>query len=144
MNFDFNLVLPTIEEMGLEERGRIHKMVDAQFIHYMRLKMPRKDGIMIENTREVIPGKIIVDTPYAHYMNTGIKYVDPKYKKGAFYSDTYGYWSRPGVKKIPSATPLHYNGEPTRGAHFVERTILENTDDIIRDIIPYLGKGNKK
>lgn len=138
---EFDLVLPTIEDMGLEEKGRIHRMVDAQFIHYMRLKMPYKDGIMVQNTREITPGIIKVMTPYAHYMNEGIKYIDPVYKKGAFYSDTYGYWSRPGVKKIPSSTPLKYHGGPNRGAHFVERTIAENTDDIIRDIIPYLGKG---
>ena len=34
---EFELVLPTIKDMGLEEKGKIHRMVDAQFIHYMRL-----------------------------------------------------------------------------------------------------------
>lgn len=46
--------------------------------------------------------------PYSHYQWNGIAYVDPKTKKGAFYKPDYGFWSRPGVEKVPSNRLLHY------------------------------------
>ena len=128
--------MPKTEELldhfGLNASGKVQKVVDTTFIHYMRLKMPQDTGMMISNTKNVEPGLIEVQTPYAHYMNEGILYVDPKYKKGAFFNENYGYWSRPGIGKVPSSTPLNYHGGAQRGAHFVERTINENTDDIIK------------
>ena len=142
MNFNFEL--PSIEEMGLGEQGKIHKMIDARFIHYMKLKMPVNSYSLISSVKEVDIGTIQVQSPYAHYMNEGILYVDPKYGYGAIPmkdkdGNLLGFFSRPGVKKVPSGKELNYHSGPNRGAHFVGRTIVENTDDIIRDIIPYLG-----
>ena len=94
--------------------------------------MPRRNGIMEANTRRLQPGLIIVDTPYAHYMNQGIKYVMPKNGKSAYYSPTYGFWSDKGKAKIPTNEPLVYHSGPNRGAHFVERTTSENFNDILR------------
>lgn len=68
---------------------------------------PRDIGTLELNV-EKLPWKIWYRVPYAHYVYTGIKYVDPVYKVGAFYSPTYGFWSRPGVKKEPTETPLVY------------------------------------
>ena len=102
-------------------------------IHHMRLKMPQNSGMMIANTRNPESGLVTVETPYAHYINEGILYVDPITGKGAFYNENYGYWSRPDTKKVPSGRPLNYHGGPNRGAHFVERTVSENYDDILRE-----------
>lgn len=95
--------------------------------------MPQDSGMLIANTRNPEGGLVTVETPYAHYMNEGILYVDPITGKGAFFNDNYGYWSRPNTKKVPSNKSLNYKGGPNRGAHFVERTTSENFDDIIRE-----------
>ena len=144
MDFQFDLELPSIEEMGLDEQGYIHKMIDERFIHYMKLKMPVENYILINSVREVDIGTIQVQSPYANYMNEGVLYVDPVYGYGAIpmkdkNGNLLGFFSRKGVSKVPSERELTYHSGPNRGAHFVGRTIVENTDDIIRDVIPYLG-----
>lgn len=124
-----------IKRLGLDKKGRAQQILDASFISHIRRKMPRDSGLMISNTRQIRPGLIIVDVPYAHYMNEGIKYVMPHNGKSAYYSPTYGFWSEKGKKKISSGESLNYHGGANRGAHFVERTINEDGDDIVRDVI---------
>lgn len=139
MKFKFNAEFTSFQQdelrtkLGLNPGGRVQKVVDATTMHYLRLLMPRENGLMISNTRNREPGLITVETPYAHYMNEGILYVDPKTKKGAFHNPQTGeFWSRPNVKKNPSGKPLKYHGGPNRGAHFVERTLIEHFDDIVK------------
>lgn len=137
MNFEIEAFLPNqqeiMQEYGLEDNGRVQQVIDTSFIHYMRLKMPQEIGIMIANTRNPQSGLVTVETPYAHYMNEGIKYVDPITGKGAFYNENYGFWSRPNIRKIPSNESLNYHGGANRGAHFTERTISENFNDILSE-----------
>lgn len=47
--------------------------------------------------------------PHGHYQLVGIMYADPKTGKGAFYSPEYGFWSRPGVEKVPTNRLLQYH-----------------------------------
>lgn len=137
MNFEIDIFLPSqkelLEKLGLDENGRVQKVVDNSFIHYMRLKMPQDSKMMINNTRNPHGGLVTVETPYAHYMNEGILYVDPITGKGAFYNENYGFWSRPNTKKVSSGKTLNYHGGANRGAHFVERTINENFNDILKE-----------
>ena len=145
MNFEIEAFLPSQQEvmqkMGLDKDGHIQKIIDNSFIHYMRLKMPEDSGMMITNTKNPEGGLITVETPYAHYMNEGILYVDPITGKGAFHDPRSGmFWSRANTKKVPSNTPLNYHGGPDRGAHFVERTASENFDDIIQEAQKELDK----
>ena len=123
-----------MDELGINPGGRVQKTIDASTIHYLRLLMPRDSGIMMANTKSPEPGLVTVETPYAHYMNEGILYVDAQTGKGAFYDPISGrFWSRPGVKKIPSSKSLNYHGGPNRGAHFVERTLTEHFNDILEE-----------
>lgn len=56
------------------------------------------------------PFAIKYKSRYAHYIYTGEVYVDPIYNVGGFYSENIGWWSRPGVKKIPSGRSFrHFN-----------------------------------
>lgn len=57
------------------------------------------------------------ESDYGHYLYEGIKYVDPITGKGAFYSPEYGFWSRPGVKKVPSGESLIFR-QPNATAHW--------------------------
>ena len=122
------------KELGINPGGRVQRTIDASTMHYLRLLMPQDSGAMISNTRNKEPGLITIETPYAHYQNEGILYVDPKYNKGAFHDPISGrFWSRPGVKKISSGKPLKYHGGSNRGAHFAERTLTEHFDDILNE-----------
>jgi len=122
------------EELGINPGGVVQRVIDRSTIHYLRLFMPMDSGMMMANTRSPKPGLVTVETPYAHYMNEGILYVDPKYDIGAFHDPVSGrYWSRPNVKKVPSTRKLQYHGGANRGAHFVERTLTEKFDDILNE-----------
>ena len=140
MDFEVDAFLPSqekiIQKYGLNEDGRTQRVIDMSFIHYMRLKMPQDSGMMIANTRNPQGGLVTVETPYAHYMNEGILYVNPEHNASGFpvYVDGVldGYKGYRG-KRIPSNRKLKYKDAPNRGAHFVERTASENFDDILRE-----------
>lgn len=100
-------------------------VLDAQVWSDIQKYMPMRTGNLIEQTNmlnQATRGEIYLYPPnsdYGHYMYEGIKYEDPEYGVGAFYSDDYGYWSRPGVAKVPSNEPLFYSN-PIAEAHWAE------------------------
>lgn len=69
--------------------------------------------------------------PYGHYQHTGIMYADPKTGKGAFYSREYGFWSRPGVEKVPTTRLLHYQN-PEAKRDWARYTAEHEKEDIVR------------
>lgn len=116
-------------KFGLD--GTKHRKLNAILISELRNKMPSKSGILKANTREQDINTVVVATPYAHYQNIGEIYIDPVYKKGAFYNPLYGFWSRPGIKKIPSGRKFStYGGD--KGPLFVERTLAQKKEIIER------------
>ena len=140
MDFEIKAFLPKqdkiIKKLGLDANGRIQQVIDSSFIHYMRLKMPEDTGMMISQVKNPKGGLVTVETPYAHYMNEGILYVNPEHNSPGFpiYEDgvLVGYKGYKG-KRVPSGKPLNYHGGPDRGAHFVERTASENFKDIVKE-----------
>lgn len=55
------------------------------------------------------PFEIEYLSPYAHYQYNGKLYADPLYEVGGFTKDGGITWfSRPGVKKVATTTPLNY------------------------------------
>ena len=140
MKIDYRLdKLKAMDRLGLNPGGRVQRRVDAEVIHYLRELMPRDNGTMAANTREIRLGEIWIMTPYAHYMNEGELYVMDN-GKGAYYNPTFGFWSKKGVKKHPSGKPLNYNGGANRGKHFVQRTFNEHLDDILKGAREELNK----
>lgn len=135
MKVDFHIDRKkAVERLGINPGGRVQAILDASLISHMRRKMPAtKEQHMIHQTSPEKLGLVVVATPYAHYMNEGIKYVMPHNGKSAYYSPTYGFWSKKHDKKISSGKPLNYHGGANRGAHFVERTLNEDFDEILRD-----------
>lgn len=143
INFDTKKLT---KKLGLDPNGRVQAILDSSVISHLRENMPKESGMMITNTRRERPGLIVVATPYANYMNEGIKYIDPIYKVGAFpirggkisfdksKGSIEGFVSRKGIKKIPSGEKLNYHGGANRGSHFVERTLNENFNDILKDV----------
>lgn len=124
-----------IDKFGLESGGRTQKVIDITFMSYLDKYMPADTTeliISMYNSTNVGSGEININKPYAHYQHEGIKYIDPKYKIGAFHDPISGrYWSRPGIKKIPSGEKLNYHGGSLRGDHFVERMLADHFEDIL-------------
>ncbi len=123
-----------LDKFGLDD-GRTQKVIDSAFMGYMEPYMPKDNNQMIismYNSTKVGSGEININTPYAHYQHEGVKYVDPKYKIGAFHDPISGrYWSRPGIKKISSDKRLTYHGGTLRGSHFIERMLADHFNDIL-------------
>lgn len=69
---------------------------------------PHRTG-NLERNAEYKPFQIKYISPYSAYQYYGVLYVDPLYKVGGFTKDGGITWfSRPGVKKVPTTTPLNY------------------------------------
>lgn len=114
----------SFERMG-EKLDRAQDALDAQVWSDIQKYMPMRTGALIAETdilNKTVRGEVYLyppDSDYGHYQYEGIKYVDPEYGIGAFYDPDYGFWSRPGVQKIPSNEPLFYTRD-TAEAHWDE------------------------
>lgn len=92
--------------------------LDNEFLTRMLQHVPGEDGGALRadikaynetnGERGVIYAYNPNGVPYGHYQNRGILYVDPKTRKGSFYTPEYGHWSRPGVEKVPTTRILQY------------------------------------
>lgn len=69
--------------------------------------------------------------PYGHYQHEGVLYVDPEYKKGAFYAEDYGYWSRPGVEKERTTQLLNYSSSNARRA-WLRYAAEHDKEDVVK------------
>ena len=107
--------------------------LDSQVWADIQNYMPRDTSALIQQTNIVnqsVRGEVYFMPPnsdYGHYQWAGIKYVDPVYGVGGFYSEDYGWWSRPGVQKVPSNEPLHYS-DPNARAHWDEVAFENHAD----------------
>lgn len=124
-DFEVNLDFSTIG--GALDRAQ--HALDSQVWDDVKQYMPHDSGALIEETNvlnEIACGTgIVYCTPdmeahdYAHYVYEGIVYEDPVYHKGGFYSPNYGWWSRPGVTKVPSGRMMTYSS-PSAQPHWDE------------------------
>lgn len=133
MKFEMEAFLPSQKEIlkkfGLEDNGRVQKVVDTSFMHYMKLKMPQSSEQQMTHSviSEIGTGVITVDVPYAHYQNEGILFLT---KDGRSFA-------KEGELKYPTNRKLknYYDkdGGPGRGSYFVERTATNNFNDILNE-----------
>ena len=140
MNVDYEIAFTNFQKKQILDKygldgGRTQKTIDSAFMGYMDKFMPADSNEMIKSmyrSTRVGSGEVNINVPYAHYQYEGELYVDPKYGIGAFHDPQSGrYWSRRGIKKIPSGKKLNYHGGANRGDHFIERTINVHYDDIL-------------
>lgn len=140
MKVDYEVAFSNIQKQQILDKygldgGRTQKVIDSSFMGYMDKYMPADSYLMINNmysSTKVGSGEININVPYAHYQNEGEKYIDPKYKIGAFHNSISGrFWSRSGIKKMPSGEKLNYHGGALRGDHFIERMLADHYKDIL-------------
>lgn len=136
LKVDLQPVENVLKMAGLEDGGRVQQTIDEAFLRYCEPYLPFDTGQLRDSgirSTKIGSGKVIWDTPYAHYLYEGEKYVDPITGKGAFYNENYGFWSRPNTQKVPSGEPLHYHGGGLRGKRWAERMWADHYKDIIRE-----------
>lgn len=150
MKIDVEINLDSVEKIlnkrGLEDYGKVQKFLDKRILEHSEIYMPKDNGFLYTSaliSTKFGSGIIHYNTPYAHYMYEGILYVDPKYGKGAFFSEGYGFWSRKDVKKIPTQNLLNYQGGGLRGKKWVERMWANKKSEIIAEIEAYINMGVK-
>lgn len=108
MNLNVEIKLDERRVYGKVHSNRFGKYVALEWKRLIDPYTPRDTGMLQTNIR-IEPFRIEYKSPYAHYMYEGEIYVDPELKVGGFYSSTYGWFSRPNVKKIPSGRSFNYS-----------------------------------
>ena len=111
----------------------------SEWSRYFAKYVPMQEGILASDIT-IDPFKVTYNSPYAHYQWEGKLYVDPITLKGAFYNSDYGFWSRPGVSKIPTDIPLNYSKEqnPLATSHWEVPAFEAFKDDVARAVTQYL------
>lgn len=134
-----------LARLGVQAGGPAQKFFCDECNRYMAEFVP--GGInshLNQNVSLAIDGSFVMyNGPDAHYLFNGILYVDPKYKKGAFYSPDYGYWSRPGIPKIPTEKQLNYHS-PGTGAHWDKLMWTSKGEEVVKEVQNYINRGCKK
>lgn len=133
-NFSGNAVSINLDLAELGRRLDIaQEALDMQVWADIQNYMARDTGSLIQLTNienMATRGEVYFLPPnsdYGHYQWKGIKYVDPEYLKGGFYTEDYGWWSRPGVEKIPTEDKLQYS-DPNARAHWDEVAFENHAD----------------
>ena len=126
--------------IGIETGGKAHKFFTNTCYRYMGRFVPKGDTSFLNQNVEIDTDCIIYKSPYAHYQYIGKLYVDPKYKKGAFYNEDYGYWSRPGITKIPTSKNLKYH-TPGTGSYWDKKMWTSRGKDVIEEVQKYIDRG---
>jgi len=108
--------------------------------------MPMVTGTFINLSRastDFGSGELTYPGPHGNYLWEGILYVDPDYGKGAFYNPDFGFWSRPGVSKVPTSKPLKYNNEANEkaGSRWVEKAAADLYPRWVSEMQGLIDKG---
>lgn len=134
-----------IARLGIEPNGPAQKFFCNECYRYMAPFVP--GGINSHLNQNVIIAKngssVTYLGPDAHYLFNGILYVDPKYEKGAFFNSDYGFWSRPGITKIPSERQLKYHA-PGTGAHWDKLMWTSKGEEVIANVQRFVERGCKQ
>lgn len=135
IKFDLNDVTKIIHDHGLAPGGNVQKFVSNELLRISDPYTPFDSGIL-KNTAFISSDgtAIIYPVPYARYLWHGKLMVDPVTKKGAFFKEGYGFWSRPKVQKELTNRDLKFQGAPIRGQKWVERAYIDNKTTFLSSV----------
>ena len=132
---DFTDTTALLEKVGLNKGGRVQKAIDQSVIDYCQPYVPASPDRTLEFSAQVSTeigsGKVIWNTPYAHYQYMGIVYGPniPIIQDGILM----GWFSPPGRPKSPTDRELTYDTSqnPMAGSHWFERMKADRLNDIL-------------
>ncbi|MEI3530683.1 MAG: minor capsid protein [Bacilli bacterium] len=126
--------------LGIQDGGPVHAFFTQSCFKHMSPFVPGGTKSHLNQSVDITTDSITYQSIDAQYLYHGKLYVDPKYKKGAFYSSDYGYWSRPGIPKIPSSRNLEYH-TPGTGAFWDKRMWASDESEIVKEVQNFVNKG---
>ena len=127
--------------LGLTPTGDVQSKLQDSCYRHMNKYVPYREGGLSKEVDLSNPKYIVYEMPYAHYMYIGEKYVMDN-GKSAYYSPTYGFWSKKGAKKHPSGENLIYNqsrSHPYAGPYWDKRMVSAEIDEVIKEVQNYIG-----
>ncbi len=93
---------------------------------------------------------VAITPEYIHYLSLQALYlwngklmVDPITEKGAFFSESYGFWSRPNTLKKLTDKDLNFTGSPMRGSHWTDRMWADKSKEIVSTVQKFINNGGK-
>lgn len=122
------------DELGLFLAQTWHK--------YFEQYTPMQQGMLMSNVHYE-PFKVIYDSPYAHYIHEGIKYIDPSINASGWFDLDIGRWfSHRGVTKIPTDEPLIYSDiqHPKATSHWEIPAYEAFKDTVAKEVTEYLRR----
>lgn len=125
---------------GLQNNGPTQAYFTKQVHKYAEPYTPRLRGVFMANV-DVNTDNIHYKSPFSNYLWRGKKFVDPKYHIGAFFNESYGFWSRPGVLKEETDIDLEYTDSPLRGPQWINRMWPDKGDEIINNTQNFMNRG---
>lgn len=130
-----------LESRGVMPGGKIQKMATNEIINISDSYAPFDNG-PLKNNLVIGPYATYYEhiSPYARYHWYGLLMVDPEYKKGALFSPTYGFWSRPGVQKELTNKKMDYQGAPMRGPKWTLRAWADHGEQICKNLEKEINK----
>ena len=131
INIDMEDVNTILKNHGLDANGKVQKFFTNEIMRISDDYVPF-DGGPLKNSARNLGDAILYNTPYARYHWYGKLMVDPITKKGSFFKEGYGHWSRPNTPKVLTTRSMNYKGSPTRGPRWVERAWVNNKESIIK------------
>lgn len=133
-----------IARLGVQTGGLAQRFFCNECYRYMAQFVPGgMNSHLNQNVSLATDGSFVMyNGPDAHYLYNGNLYVDPKYGKGAFFSEDYGFWSRPGITKIPTERQLNYH-TPGTGAHWDNLMWTSKGNEIIKNVQKFVDRGCK-
>ena len=143
INFEWNYPMSVIlSDTTGGKKGRLFLANEAKRL--MNDYVPADNLMLAQNVRVYLEsdrGIVHYMSPYAHYQYIGKLYVDPKTKKGAFYSPNIGFWSRKNVNKIKTGKNLDYSTfrHPLASSHWDKAMMTARGDDLAKSYEKYLG-----
>lgn len=112
-----------IKKLGLNERGRVQKVVANEVMRVCDPYVPFDEGYLRDSVHMESGGEeVVYDGPYAQYLYGGKVWEDPELHCAGFQTEN-GWYSRNGARKVPTDRDLTFQGAPVRGAHWVDRAM---------------------
>ena len=132
-------------QLGIQDKGPAHAFLTNTCYKYMGQFVPSGDTGLLNQNVTLKKDQITYESPYAQYQYYGKLMVDPITGKGAFYSEDYGYWSRPskyGIPKILTNRDLVSHTLGT-GSQWDKRMWTSKGDQVVKEVQNYIDRGCK-
>lgn len=140
--------------IGIQEKGPAHAYLTERCFVHMTQFVPGGESSHLNQNIDLQVDSITYQSPDAHYLHTGEKYIDPIYKVGGFPirggkisfnpadGPIEGFVSRRGIAKVPSGEELNYH-TPGTGAHWDSLMWTAKGQEVTKEVQAYVDRGCK-